>query len=116
MISIHTGGGFLHRTEGTGVYYYTPLKTNGGPAATPADEDAGQLWSQAQKRHKHASISLADSMQTALTGNAAGKSRKIQGAPLKVLEGADLPAVLVEVGTITHPATEMNLSSDQGID
>lgn len=116
MISIHTGGGFLHRTEGAGVFYYAPPKGDGGPATDPNDEDTNQLWSQAQQRHKHASIDLADAMHAALTGQAAGIDRKIQGAPLRVLEGADLPAVLVEVGYITHPATEMNLSSDQGIE
>ena len=35
---------------------------------------------------------------------------KIQGAPLKVLEGADMPAILAEIGYITNPADEKSLN------
>jgi N-acetylmuramoyl-L-alanine amidase len=35
---------------------------------------------------------------------------KIQGAQLKVLEGADMPAILVEIGYITNPADEKSLN------
>jgi N-acetylmuramoyl-L-alanine amidase len=34
---------------------------------------------------------------------------EIQGVPLVVLEGADMPAVLIEVGYITNPADEKML-------
>lgn len=37
----------------------------------------------------------------------------IRGAPLAVLEGADMPAVLIEIGQITHPATEARLAALQ---
>jgi N-acetylmuramoyl-L-alanine amidase len=115
MISIHTGSGFLHRTEGIGVFFYAPLKGDGGPTTNSGDAVADKRWRKAQLRHKKASMNLAKSLHVALTGPAGG-DRDIRGAPLKVLEGADLPAVLVEVGHITHPATEMNLSTDEGID
>ena len=37
---------------------------------------------------------------------------KIQKAPLKVLEGADMPAVLIEIGYLTHPAGEKKLKDN----
>jgi N-acetylmuramoyl-L-alanine amidase len=116
MVSIHTGSSFLHRTEGIGVFYYAPLKVDGRPTPPPGDEAADQRWRNAQLRHKKASMILAKSLYTALAGEAAGKDHDIRGVPLRVLEGADLPAVLVEVGYITHPATEMELSTTEGID
>jgi N-acetylmuramoyl-L-alanine amidase len=116
MVSIHTGSSFLHRTEGIGVFYYAPLKVEGRPTTDSGDEAAAQRWRNAQLRHKNASMTLAKSLYAALTGEAAGNDRDIRGVPLKVLEGADLPAVLVEVGYITHPATEMKLSTAEGID
>lgn len=115
MVSIHTGSGFLHRTEGIGVFFYAPLKSDGGPTTNPGNAVADKWWRKAQLRHKKASMNLAKSIHAALAGPD-GDDRDIRGAPLKVLEGADLPAVLVEVGHITHPATEMNLATDQGID
>jgi N-acetylmuramoyl-L-alanine amidase len=116
MVSIHTGSSFLHRTEGIGVFYYAPLRVDGTATTPPNDEAAAQRWRNAQLRHKKASMILAKSLYAALTGDAAGNDRDIRGVPLKVLEGADLPAVLVEVGYITHPDTEMELSTTEGID
>jgi N-acetylmuramoyl-L-alanine amidase len=116
MVSIHTGSSFLHRTEGIGVFYYAPLKADGRPTPHSDDEAADQRWRNAQLRHKNASMILARSLYTALADEAAGNDRDIRGVPLKVLEGADLPAVLVEVGYITHPDTEMKLSTTEGID
>ena len=37
----------------------------------------------------------------------------IRSAPLRVLEGADMPAVLIEIGHITNPATEAGFGSSQ---
>jgi N-acetylmuramoyl-L-alanine amidase len=116
MISIHTGSGFLHRTDGIVVFYHAPLKDTAAPKADSGDAAADQRWGEAQQRHRNASVHLAKSLHTALTREAGSGNREIRGAPLKILEGANLPAVLVEVGHITHPATEKNLSTTQGID
>jgi N-acetylmuramoyl-L-alanine amidase len=39
--------------------------------------------------------------------------RAIQQAPFRVLVGANMPAVLVEMGFITNPAQEKQLQSDE---
>jgi N-acetylmuramoyl-L-alanine amidase len=39
-------------------------------------------------------------------------SRAIQQAPFRVLVGANMPAVLIEMGFITNPAQERALASD----
>ena len=37
---------------------------------------------------------------------------RIAGAPLAVLSGADMPAVAVETGSLTHPAWEKLITDD----
>jgi len=37
------------------------------------------------------------------------KNIRIQGAPLAVLQGAHMPAILIEAGYLTNPAEEKNL-------
>ena len=115
MISIHTGSGFLHRREGIGIYYYAPLKNKGATPSNPDQPLGGRDWDKAQLRHRTASMALANSLITHLRAADAGE-RVVQGAPLKILEGVNLPAVLVEVGHITRPATEMDLSKPKAID
>ena len=56
LISIHTGSGFLHRTDGMRVYYYAPIKKNGISQATEGETAATPLWRKAQLRHGPASI------------------------------------------------------------
>ncbi len=116
LISIHAGSSFLHRNNGMGIYYYAPIKKNGTPQATEGEPAETQLWRKAQLRHRAASMALANSLKHSLTAIDSANAPVIQRAPLKLLEGADLPAVLVEIGHITHPATEKNLSTPEGID
>ena len=115
LISIHTGSGFLHRTHGMRIYYYTPVKTAGISRVAEGEAAATQLWRQAQLRHRAASIALAKSLKRSLDTIEQTDVLAIQGAPLKLLEGADLPAVLVEIGHLTHPATEKKLSTPEDI-
>jgi N-acetylmuramoyl-L-alanine amidase len=44
--------------------------------------------------------------------NSIGNSR-VQGAPLAVLQGARMPAILIEVGYLTNPAEEKNLRNNR---
>lgn len=114
LISIHTGSGFLHRTDGVGIFYYAPIKKAGIPQPTAQASGSVRKWGEAHLRHRAASIALAKSLKDALDKVDDIDERTIQGAPLKLLEGADLPAVLVEIGHITHPATETRLSTPEG--
>ncbi|HDL53933.1 MAG TPA: N-acetylmuramoyl-L-alanine amidase, partial [Proteobacteria bacterium] len=40
------------------------------------------------------------------------RNRGVRQAPLAVLVGARMPAILVEIGFITNPAEEINLNRD----
>ncbi len=69
------------------------------------------LWDMAQTLHLRESSVLAEAIQTELNRLAGTGNRGIKQAPFRVLRGADMPAVLVEVGFLSNPA-EAELLAD----
>lgn len=116
FISLHTGAGFYHATQGMSVYYYQPGKPTTDSVIEKATEAEPVQWKHLQQRYAAASKALAIKIQRALEAMPQRPSCQVLGAPLAVLQGADMPAVLIEVGHITHPATEKLLSQSQGLD
>jgi N-acetylmuramoyl-L-alanine amidase len=70
------------------------------------------LWEMAQARYIEQSARLAQSVESALRERVAMSPRAIQQAPFRVLVGANMPAVLVEMGFITNAEQEKLLMSD----
>jgi N-acetylmuramoyl-L-alanine amidase len=70
------------------------------------------LWEMAQARYIEQSASLAQAVESALRERVPMSPRAIQQAPFRVLVGANMPAVLVEMGFITNPEQERQLGSD----
>lgn len=116
FISLHTGAGFVHATQGLAVYYYQAGKPGIESIAEGADIPKLRQWKHLQERYAAASKALATHMQRALAALPHRPSCQVLGAPLAVLQGADMPAILIEVGHITHPATETLLSQSHGLD
>jgi N-acetylmuramoyl-L-alanine amidase len=69
-------------------------------------------WDLAQARHLDASSRLAALLGEALAMHVPMSTRPVQEAPLRVLEGADMPAVLVEIAYLTNPDQEKQSASD----
>jgi N-acetylmuramoyl-L-alanine amidase len=85
-------------------------------AAAPGSPDANPdldfiLWDLAQSAHINESSRLAEAIQTQLNVVSRTENRGIKQAPFRVLAGATMPAVLVEVGFISHPEEEKQLRS-----
>ncbi len=87
-----------------------------GAAGTPAGaSDAAQddlrliLWDLAQTRHLTESQRLANLIQGELNQTLQLKDRGVKQAPFRVLMGAAMPAVLVEVGFLSNPEEEAKL-------
>jgi N-acetylmuramoyl-L-alanine amidase len=72
------------------------------------------LWENAQERHLDRSSALATFVDQALRTRVEMSPRGVQQAPLRVLVGANMPAVLVETGYLSHPQQERGLSSTDG--
>lgn len=114
FISIHTGGSFLHQASGISLYYYEKASAPAFGSEADSMETFKQTphqspWSDIQNKHQQASITLAELILKRINETPQFKA-DIQGAPLMVLEGADMPAVLVEIGYITNPVDEKSLS------
>ncbi len=70
------------------------------------------LWEMAQARYIQESAALAQAVEASLRERVPMSGRALQQAPFRVLVGANMPAVLVEMGFITNPQQEARLASD----
>ncbi|MFC1515142.1 N-acetylmuramoyl-L-alanine amidase [Thermodesulfobacteriota bacterium] len=117
FISIHTGGSTIHTLNGVSVFYFggiseTAMMLEAGSLKSPEGGDARVVWDHLQDKHKRSSSNLAERIGHHLADPLGLTKIKIQKAPLKVLEGADMPAVLIEIGYLTHPAGEKKLKDN----
>ena len=111
FISIHTGGSFLHQTNKTAIYYYRQFADRNAELEnfqnrSSGDGDVQVNWTDIPKKHEKTSRLLARHIQQNLEKETTFTSIEVKGAPLIVLEGADMPAILIELGHITNPAVE----------
>ena len=118
FISIHTGGSLLHQASGVSLYYYEKTSTSALMLETESMEGSSssnfkERWSNIQGRHQKNSKVLAERILNNLKekiGENVEYNAQIQGAPLMVLEGADTPAILIEIGYLTNPKEEKSLN------
>jgi N-acetylmuramoyl-L-alanine amidase len=118
FISIHTGGSLVHSTSGATIYHYQSFSEEArrqtADLSPPAENTAAPiLWDQVQNRYTEKSRILANLINAHLSATGAVKESKVAGAPLAVLEGANMPAILIEIGYLTNPAEEKNLRDEQ---
>ncbi len=121
FISIHTGGSFVHNTSGIRIYHYQnfaedPRKRSEHDSITPGqgqDKTAPLLWDQVQSRYLEKSRVLARLLNTRLNDSSIDKESSIRGAPMLLLQGANMPAILIEIGYITNPAAEKQLKDQR---
>jgi N-acetylmuramoyl-L-alanine amidase len=110
--------------RGAETYFLSLLASDEGAAAAAAaenltganaGEEAGELdlqlllWDLAQSQHLAASQRLATMIQEELNGQLDLRDRGVKQAPFRVLMGAAMPAVLVELGFLSNPEEEKRL-------
>ena len=114
FLSIHTGGGYMHTKSGVTIFSYEN-RIDEPFAATPRPLQPGfsagtqRLWNHLQPSHRAAGRRFAQAIHDRLCGDAVDSKCRIESAPLMVLIGADMPALLVEIGYVTNPRDERNL-------
>jgi len=118
FVSLHVGGSFLHQATGMVVYYFAepvdPAKETS--KAEPKPEAAAEQavpWDSVQQAHADASLRLARLMQNEFSRHGNVPLPDLQGAPLMVLRGADMPAVMLEIGYLTNPVDEKMLADPE---
>ena len=68
------------------------------------------MWDLAQIRHVDHSVELARILEQAFGGRVPLAPRALERAPLRVLESANMPAVMIEMGYLTNGAQEKQLA------
>ena len=120
FLSIHLNAAPRRNAAGAETYYLSTDATddearnlaaleNRSGRSTPSpkkDKLDLVLWDLAQNQYMAESAALAEAIQRQLNQLAGTRNRGVRQAPFRVLEGAMMPAILVEVGFISNPAEE----------
>jgi N-acetylmuramoyl-L-alanine amidase len=126
FVSVHVNASVRGSVTGAEVFYLSlddygqeaaQLAEPGGevlPSVTGGQRDVSLiLWEMAQARHLENSAALAALIEQHLRARVPMSARAIQQAPFRVLVGANMPAVLVEIGFITNAPEEQKLLSPE---
>lgn len=105
FVSLHAGGGYTKEATGLSVFYFKELLET--PETLEAESAEGrrepQPWDTVQQDHLAQSIELAGQIHASLQSSGTQPVHPAEGMPLLVLRGADMPAVLIEIGNLAHP-------------
>lgn len=126
FVSIHANASRARGARGSEVYFLSYQASDDESrrlaqaegAAEPLAQAAGNsdlaliLWDMAQAEHLHESSQLASILQEELAVVTGSEGRGVKQAPFRVLVGAGMPAVLVEVAFISNPEEEKQLASE----
>jgi N-acetylmuramoyl-L-alanine amidase len=125
FISLHANASVRSSASGAEVFYLS-LAEYGDEALRVARGESEELpvfgggtrdievilWEMAQARYIEQSAQLAQLVESSMRERIAMSPRAIQQAPFRVLVGANMPAVLIEMGFITNPDQERLLTSE----
>ena len=124
FISLHLNASVSQKPSGAEVFFlsldgYSPearrvAQMEGAvlPSATGGDRTIEMmLWEMAQLQHLEQSAVVAGLVEQALRARVKMSPRAIQQAPFRVLVGANMPAVLVELGFVSNPEEEKLLGA-----
>ena len=107
FISVHTSGSHNQQENGLSIFYFKEpsesMETDEPNSNKPVDSGEPQIWDIVQIRHQTESIGLAKHLHSFFQNDGTVTVNPIEGLPLLVLRGADMPAVLIEIGNLIHP-------------
>jgi N-acetylmuramoyl-L-alanine amidase len=126
FISLHANAALRPAAAGAQVFYLS-LEGYGDQAQRSSQTGADALpvlgggsreieitpWEMAQARYIDQSATFARTIEGTLRERVPMSPRALQQAPLRVLVGVNMPAVLVELGFLTNPQQEQQLASDE---
>ncbi|MDZ7581162.1 MAG: N-acetylmuramoyl-L-alanine amidase [Deltaproteobacteria bacterium] len=99
FISVHAGGSFSPVPGGIIVFYYKKAASEHRPFPDRSPDTPGS-WDRIQLKHVRTSHLLARHLKDRLDSV---QPSEVLDAPALVLQGADMPAVLIEVGYLSNP-------------
>jgi N-acetylmuramoyl-L-alanine amidase len=122
FISLHANASFRPTLAGGSIYSaaFEPGAAQAARALAPervpaigggSREIEFVPWEFAQTAHLEESDALAKLLEAQLHGRVPLAARPVDSAPLRVLESANMPAILIEIGYLTNPDQERQLAS-----
>jgi N-acetylmuramoyl-L-alanine amidase len=125
FISLHANASFRPTLAGAEVFYLSlegyanavDRAPRGGREALPVVGGGTREieivpWELAQSHYIDQSAAFARAMDAALRERVPMSPRALQQAPFRALIGANMPAILVELGYLTNPQQEQQLAAD----
>ncbi len=106
FLSLHFNADFAAQQRGMEIYVLEPRSADNEDIA---QVEGGILWDKAQLKSLKQSHRLAQAIYQQTIGSAYVKNIGIYSAPLLVLKGAAMPAVLLELAFITNQQEEEEL-------
>jgi N-acetylmuramoyl-L-alanine amidase len=124
FVSLHANASLRNDVAGAQVYYLStdsvidPTRQAAAGQTLPALGGGSReinvlLWEMAQTKHLAASAAFAGMVQEELAKHVPMNGRPVQQAPLRVLVGANMPAILVEMAFLSNAAQEDQLRSTE---
>jgi N-acetylmuramoyl-L-alanine amidase len=123
FLSIHANAAVRPSMKGAEVYYLNVERADAEARKRADDAQAALpmlgggsrtidfiLWETAQVRHLEQSAALAGLIEGALASRVEMSQRAVQQAPFRVLVGANMPSVLVEMGYLSNPEQEAQMA------
>jgi len=122
FISLHANGSMRKTTSGAAIYVAAfdrdaaQASAGGGERVPTFGGGSREIelvpWNLAQTRHLDQSSAFATFLEQALHEHVPMSARPLERAPLRVLESANMPAILVELGYLTNAEQAKMLGSD----
>ena len=122
FVSLHVNGSMRPSTQGAAVYVAAfdrdaaQAAANHGERVPTFGGGSREIelvpWDLAQTRHLDQSSAFADMLEATLRGHVPLAAKPVDRAPLRVLESANMPAILVELGYLTNPEQAKTIVSD----
>lgn len=115
FVSIHAGAGFeRHKGQVTIFYYDDDLlyRPGGTTPAEKAKNQAIRYRNRLQISHQSQSKLMGKLIQLRLQNHIKERDISVTGAPIYLLEGIDMPAILIEICCISAPVQENRMTGD----
>ena len=108
LISLHVNAGFGKKASGYEVYFPGFRQTVAG-----GGDSAAILKDMAKNKHLNDSVRLAQQIQSSLEKVFPRKGRGLRDAPIPLLDGLNVPGLVVEIGFATNPEDRKSLNEEE---
>lgn len=123
FVSIHLNSSPVPKARGFEVYFLSPEASDPETERLALKESEGQLPSEKSHVlsilsdvrttfHTNESAQFAEDMFTSISKRVLSNGRGVRQGPFTVLHGTNMPAILVEVGYVTHPQESFLLTKE----